>query len=43
MSAEDNLKRGEWIIFGAWPETLKCISLDVWGLMYSDEEERWSE
>jgi hypothetical protein len=30
LSAEDNLKRGQWIIFGAWPETLKRISHLVW-------------
>jgi hypothetical protein len=27
LSEEDNLKRGEWIVFGVWPDTLKCISL----------------
>lgn len=26
LSPEDNLKRGEWMVFGTWPETLKCIT-----------------
>jgi hypothetical protein len=30
LSPEDNLQRGQWIIFGAWPETLKRISHFVW-------------
>ncbi len=42
LSAEDNLKRGEWIIFGAWPETLKCSRLLEW-TNSSHEEEGWSE
>jgi hypothetical protein len=26
LSAEDNFKRGQWIVFGTWPETLKRIA-----------------
>jgi len=28
LSQEDNLKRGEWVIWGVWPENLKRISLN---------------
>jgi|SRR5579859_6458283 len=27
LSEEENLQRGEWLIFGAWPESLRCTSL----------------
>jgi len=43
LSAEENLKRGQWIIFGAWPETLKRILSFCARLMPSYDEERWSD
>ena len=43
LSAEENLKRGQWIIFGAWPETLKRILSFCARLIPSYDEERWSD
>ena len=29
LSDEDNLKRGQWMVFGTWPKNLKCIGVPV--------------
>ena len=27
LSDEDNLNRGQWMVFGTWPNNLKCIGI----------------
>jgi hypothetical protein len=31
LSEEDNLMRGQWLIFGTWPADLKCILREIAG------------
>jgi hypothetical protein len=32
LSEEDNLMKGEWIVWGTWPEALKCNYATDWRL-----------